>query len=358
MVCFGTRPEAIKLAPIIFEAKNRGLEVRVIVSGQHREMLKPFLDFFEITPDINLEVLKPNQHLSDLTASIFSKMRPILEQDRPDLMFVQGDTTTTFACALSAFYEKIPVAHVEAGLRTHDRYSPFPEEMNRLLVGRVAAYHFAPTARAFENLKNEGTPGHCSVTGNTGVDALRLTSEKLKAKISGKQQSILITAHRRENHGKPLARICDAVVELIHRFPECNFVLPVHLNPNVQSIVREKLGSYHQVQLLPPLDYLDFVGKMMESTVILTDSGGVQEEAPYLKKPIFVLRESTERQEGVEAGVAELVGTETQKIVDCVSRALTDSAYYQSFQKAVSPYGDGFAAQKIFQQLFQQLFQH
>ena len=363
LVSFGTRPEAIKLAPIIAEAKKRKIEVKVVVSGQHKEMLTPFLDFFEIVPDANLSILKPNQSLADITAAILAGMNPILQKEKPDLVFVQGDTATTFATALAAFYLKIPVVHIEAGLRTQDRYSPFPEEMNRLMVARLADYHFAATEAARVNLQHEGIQENVFVTGNSGVDALRITLKRCPApfgvgavSLSGNEniyhRSVLITCHRRENHGQPLEEICDAIVRLAEQFPDVRFDFPVHLNPNVQTVVNAKLTKIPNVKLMAPLDYFQFVQKMVECSVILTDSGGVQEEAPYLKKPIFVLRESTERQEGVDAGVAELVGSDQDKIVERVTRALTDASYYQKFQQAVSPYGDGFAAEKIFNHLF------
>lgn len=348
LVSFGTRPEAIKLAPIIAEARVRGVDVKVLVTGQHQEMLDPFLDFFGIQPDYRLNVLKPNQSLADLTAAIVSGVTPILKTEKPDLVFVQGDTTTTFSTALAAFYEKIPVGHIEAGLRTHHLYSPFPEELNRTLVSKIAEYHFAPTEQARKNLAKEGIERNVSVTGNTGIDALRMTLKTLGLSFSNASPSILITCHRRENHGQPLEEICDAILELSKNFPDHTFEFPVHLNPNVQHVVRQKLGGRLNIQLTQPLNYVEFVTKMAKAKVILTDSGGVQEEAPYLKKPIFVLRESTERSEGIDAGVAELVGTQSKKIVEQVTRALTDQNYYESFHQAVSPYGDGFAAKKIF----------
>ena len=347
MVCIGTRPEAIKLAPLVLAAKARHFDVSVLISGQHREMLAPFLSFFKIHADHDLSVFKPNQTLPSLTAAILQGMGPILKSAQPDLLFVQGDTTTAFACALAAFYEQVPVAHVEAGLRTFDRYSPFPEEMNRMFVSRIAEYHFAPTVLAKENLAREGITERVFVTGNTGVDALRFTLEKDPARLSESSKMILVTCHRRENHGKPLEHICDALLEILEKHPDARVVFPVHLNPHVQKIVNAKLAGHPRISFISPQGYEEFTALMKQAYLLLTDSGGVQEEAPYLKKPIFVLRESTERPEGIDAGVSVLVGSDSEKIVNVVSRALSDSAFYQSFQRAASPYGDGYAAEKI-----------
>ncbi|MBS1959489.1 MAG: UDP-N-acetylglucosamine 2-epimerase (non-hydrolyzing) [Bdellovibrionales bacterium] len=359
MFCIGTRPEAIKLAALILESKQRGADVQVLVSGQHHEMLTPFLDFFGIKADHNLQVMKPNQSLSDLTAAILSRAQPVIAGFKPDAVFVQGDTTTTFACSLAAFYEKVRVVHIEAGLRTYDRYSPYPEEMNRKLTTQLADYFFAPTLGSRKNLLLENVHDNVIVTGNTGIDGLRIASEiilkggkgSMSAKsmdaLKDKKKIVLVTCHRRENHGEPLVRICDAISELAHKYPNLYFVIPVHLNPNVKAVIEKRLGSNVQVELLPPLDYPAFVPYLKNSWVILTDSGGVQEEAPYFKKPIFVMRESTERPEGIEAGVGELVGASRDKIVTAISRCIEDPEYYESFQKSVSPYGDGFAAKKI-----------
>ena len=350
--CIGTRPEAIKLAPLILEAQKRGHQTQVLVTGQHKELLTPFLEFFGIRVDFNLEVLKPNQSLSELTSTILSRIQPILQKNRPDVLFVQGDTTTAFTSALAAFYEKIPVAHVEAGLRTFDRYSPFPEEMNRKLVGAISHFHFAPTENSKKNLLNEGYRENIWVTGNTGIDGLRIANEKLKnsssiATTAKNENLIVVTCHRRENHGQPLREICGAIREVVEKNEGVRVVFPVHLNPNVQTVVNELLGNHPRIQLIAPLDYAEFVPYMRDCYLLLTDSGGVQEEAPYFKKPIFVMRESTERPEGVEAGVSALVGSNRKKIVELVSRALTDSSYYQSFQKSVNPYGDGHSAERI-----------
>ncbi len=348
LFCIGTRPEAIKLAPVILEARTRGFDTKVVVTGQHQDLLEPFLEWFDLKPDFRLQVLRPGQSLSELTARILNEFQPVLGSVKPDLVLTQGDTTTAFACSLAAFYEKIPVAHVEAGLRTHDRYSPFPEEMNRLLIGRLANLHFPPTEAAKENLLREGITGLLPVTGNTGVDALRITLERLPLNAgAGSHRTILMTCHRRENHGEPLERICRAVRAVLDRIPDVELVFPVHPNPNIKERVQGLLGSHPRVRLIAPLGYVEFAQAMRNSTLLLTDSGGVQEEAPYLKKPIFVLRESTERPEGVAAGVAELVGSDEERIRNTVIRALTDSTYYESFRKATSPYGDGFASRRI-----------
>ena len=298
MFCIGTRPEAIKMAPLILEAIKRKQDVKLLISGQHKEMLTPFLNFFNLNVDYNLEVLKKNQPLTELTSIILDKIRPILENEKPDMIFVQGDTTTAMASALAAFYEKIPVAHIEAGLRTHDRYSPFPEEMNRKLISAIAEYHFSPTEESKQNLLREGMTKNIWVTGNTGVDALRITLEQLgKGKVKPKtfsslHKQMLMTCHRRENHGEPLESICSALLEVVEKNKNLNIIFPVHLNPNVQRIVHSRLGNHSRIQLIEPQGYLEFSKLMHESDFILTDSGGVQEEAPYLKKPIFVLRDS------------------------------------------------------------------
>ena len=351
LFCIGTRPEAIKLAPLILEAKKRGLNTQVVTTGQHREMLIPFIQFFGIHVDHSLDVLRPNQSLSSLTAQVLNDIHPVILKADPSWIITQGDTTTAFGCSLAGFYHKIPVAHVEAGLRTFDRYSPFPEEMNRKLIGAIAELHFAPTQSAKKNLALEGITNNVWVTGNTGVDALRITLDTLPQKSAENQKQILVTCHRRENHGEPLVEICDAILTLVKKFPELKIVFPVHLNPNVQKVVHEKLGQNNRIQLTAPMNYTDFASAMRDSYLLLTDSGGVQEEAPYLQKPIFVLRESTERPEGVEAGVSILVGSDSKKIVESVSRALTDETYYRSFQKSSNPYGDGFASARILDEI-------
>ena len=349
LFCVGTRPEAIKLAPLVLAAQARGYDARLLSTGQHREMLDPIFKNFGLVPFLDLSVLHPNQSLASLTSVILAKTSEVLKSEKPDLVFVQGDTTTALATSFAAFYEKIPVAHVEAGLRTHDPYSPFPEEMNRKVIGDLATYHFAPTQMAKQNLLREGITKNVWVTGNTGIDALRITAEKIASPASAQsdEKKILVTCHRRETHGAPLLEICSAILELAKKYPNLKFVFPVHLNPNVHKAVTEKLGQHSQIELLAPLPYPEFSKHMKESFVILTDSGGIQEEAPYFGKPIFVMRESTERPEGIHAGVAELVGSDQQKIVERVSKAIENQAYYQSFQKSLNPYGDGHSSDRI-----------
>ena len=358
MFCIGTRPEAIKLAPLILASKARNLDVQVVVTGQHHEMLVPFLEFFKIQVTDRLNVMQAHQSLSELTAKVLMQIQPLFTKNKPELLFVQGDTTTALGSALAAFYEKVPVVHVEAGLRTQDRYSPFPEEMNRKLIGGIAEYHFAPTETSAENLRREGITQNVWVTGNTGIDGLRICSEIIKndntdhpSATDKNLKTILVTCHRRENHGQPLENICSAFLEIVNHFEDTEIVFPVHLNPKVQTLVQQKLGNHPRIKLLKPLDYPDFVKWMQKSHILLTDSGGIQEEGPYFKKPILVMRESTDRPEGVAAGVAELVGSSREKIVSAVTRALTDEKYYQSFQKSENPYGDGFASEKILKHL-------
>jgi len=347
LFCIGTRPEAIKLAPLIIEAKSRGFLTTVVTTGQHKELLGAFLQFFKIQPDYELNVLSPNQSLAALSAKILTEFAPVLLTVNPDFVITQGDTSTALICSLASFYQKTPVVHVEAGLRTHDPYSPFPEEMNRKLIGSLAHLHFAPTEAAKENLSQEGIHKNVWVTGNTGVDALRITLQNLPQTEVSTKKRILMTCHRRENHGEPLERICRAVKTILDQHPDAELIFPVHPNPNIKEKVQGLLGSHERVKLVTPLGYFEFAEEMNKAYLILTDSGGVQEEAPYLKKPIFVLRESTERPEGVSAGVAKLVGSDEKLIIESVGRALTDPTYYQSFQKSVSPYGDGFASKRI-----------
>ncbi len=351
LFCIGTRPEAIKLAPLVIEAKSRGQNVVVLTTGQHQDLLDPFLALFRIEPDFRLNSLIPGQSLTELTARILKDFDSVFDSINPDCVITQGDTTTAFACSLVSFYHKVPVAHVEAGLRTRNPYSPFPEEMNRQLIGRLATHHFAPTEVARGNLLAEGIQGDLPVTGNTGVDALRLTLGQVREETRSVGRTILMTCHRRENHGEPLERICRAIKTVLDEFPDVDLVFPVHPNPNIKSRVTALLGNHPRVKLIAPLGYVEFALEMKHAYLLLTDSGGVQEEAPYLKKPIFVLRDSTERPEGIEAGVAELVGSDEKRIKSALSRALTDPAYYASFQKAASPYGDGFASARILDDL-------
>ncbi len=349
LFCIGTRPEAIKLAPLILAARKMNQEAIVISTGQHRKMLDPLLEFFKLEVSEDLNVMSQDQSLAELTATVLKRFQAVLTSYRPNLVIVQGDTTTAAACALAAFYEKVTVAHVEAGLRTGDCYSPFPEEMNRTLIGDLARYHFAPTEQAKINLAKEGITKNVWVTGNTGIDALRIVTElhPVSSKEPKEKRTIVVTCHRRENHGQPLENICKAILEIVNRFSDVEVVFPVHLNPNVGATVERILKNHPQIKLPAPLDYPEFTQYLQKCSILLTDSGGIQEEAPYFKRPLFVLRDSTERPEGVQAGVAALVGSDTQKIVEQVSKALTDRSYYESFQKGVSPYGDGFASEKI-----------
>jgi UDP-N-acetylglucosamine 2-epimerase (non-hydrolysing) len=374
-VILGTRPEAIKLAPVILALKEETrIECRVCVTGQHREMLDHVLEVFGITPDFDYNVMQPNQTLACLTVRCIEAIDQYLTQDRPDLIIVQGDTTTVLCAALAAFYRRIPVAHVEAGLRTWNLQAPWPEEANRILTSRLAKLHFAPTTKARQNLLREGVPEReIVVTGNTVIDALHLALAKVRQhpphipglpfslnhQPSNLEPLVLITGHRRENFGDGFESICHAIAELASRFPRTQFVYPVHLNPNVREPVHRILGGngrsqlppYHSllknVHLIDPLPYLPFVALMDHASLILTDSGGVQEEAPSLGKPVLVMRETTERPEAVEAGTVKMVGTDFERIVEEVSRLLVDQAAYELMSRAHNPYGDGKAASRI-----------
>lgn len=362
LFCFGTRPEAVKMAPIIKRLESQGVRSYVCITGQHKEMITPFLNFFDIKVDFNLEIMKPNQTLSSITASILEKIEVVLDELNPNAIIVQGDTTTTFTCALAAFYKKIDVYHVEAGLRTGDINTPFPEELNRRLVSVFAKKHFAPTRESLKNLQKEGINQNVYETGNTSVDALRIAIERIETsniefELSNKYKNvdfnkklILVTAHRRENHGEPMLEICRAI-EHISTNHDVQIVFPVHKNPNVINVIHDKLSNLSNVVLLEPLEYTDFIWFMSKSHIILTDSGGVQEEGPYLKKPILVMRESTERPEGVTAGCSLLVGTNFSKITNCVNRLMLDVDFYNTFKNATNPYGDGYAADKIIELL-------
>ncbi len=382
LIVFGTRPEAIKMAPLVkaFEQHNQSLitnhkspiTTKVCVTAQHREMLDQVLDLFEITPDYDLDIMKPGQDLYDVTANVLLGMKPVLEEYRPDLVFVHGDTTTTFAAALAAFYRQIPVAHVEAGLRTGDIYSPWPEEANRQLTTQITTYHFAPTETSRENLLRENVDGQkIVVTGNTVIDALFLALDKIKtdkvlenrirASIEksinnstlNTQHSklILVTGHRRENHGQGFINICAALKNIALANPDIHIVYPVHLNPNVQKPVKELLSGIDNVHLIEPLQYEEFIYLMDRSYFIITDSGGVQEEAPSLGKPVLVMRDTTERPEAVEAGTVKLVGTDTEMIIKEAQRLIDDRQAYDKMSKAHNPYGDGHACEKIIQYL-------
>ena len=357
---FGTRPEAIKMSPLV---KNFSLDpnfiVKVGVTAQHREMLDQVLDFFKIKVDYDLNIMKPNQSLHKLTSNLILKItEEILNKEHFDYVFVQGDTTTVLAGALASFYKKIKVVHIEAGLRSSDVYSPFPEEMNRILTSKIAHYHFCPTQTSAENLFNENIRDKVFIVGNTVIDALLLGLEEIKnsskedliekyQNIDFSKKIILVTCHRRENFGSPFEEICDALLEIADSFEDTiQIVYPVHLNPNIKEIAHAKLVRKN-IKLIAPLDYPDLIWMMNNSNIILTDSGGIQEEAPSLGKPVLVLREVTERMEGVDAGTALLVGSNKEKIIAETSKLLTDSTYYSKISKAVNPYGDGTSSEKI-----------
>ncbi len=355
LVIFGTRPEAIKLAPVVRELRRRtppGGHVRICVTGQHRQMLDQVLRIFEIEPDVDLDLMRPNQSLPDLTARALTAVADVLADDRPDAVLVQGDTTTAMAAALAAFYAQVPVGHVEAGLRTGDRYSPFPEEINRRVISTLATWHFAPTRRAAEALLKENVdPASVFVTGNTVIDALLQIMEATEAPRfpfpTAGRRLVLVTAHRREHFGAPMAEAFEALRRLVERNPGIELAYPVHLNPNVQEPARRILGGQPRIHLLPPMDYVEFVHLMARATLILTDSGGIQEEAPALGKPVLVMRRETERPEAIEAGTARLVGTDLWTIVHEAERVLHDEAAYAAMAQAVNPFGDGTAARQI-----------
>lgn len=368
MLVFGTRPEAIKMAPLVkeFQARASEFDTIVCVTGQHREMLKQVLELFDIKPDYDLEIMKEGQDLYDVTTRVLLGMREVLKKTKPDVVLVHGDTTTSTAAALAAFYQQIPVGHVEAGLRTHNIYSPWPEEMNRQLTGRMATYHFAPTELSRDNLLAEGiATDRIFITGNTVIDALQQVVTRVKGnadlrnevsrkllqfgydvnRLEAGRRLVLITGHRRENFGEGFLNICRAIQTLSKRFPEVDFVYPMHLNPNVRKPIREifgdNLGGLGNLFFIEPLEYLQFVTLMDRSSIVLTDSGGIQEEAPGLGKPVLVMRDTTERPEAVKAGTVKLVGTDYNQIVDNVEKLLTDNAAYAEMSRANNPYGDG-----------------
>ncbi|MBO5047564.1 MAG: UDP-N-acetylglucosamine 2-epimerase (non-hydrolyzing) [Clostridia bacterium] len=353
MLVFGTRPEAIKMCPLVSELKRCGhFEVIVAVTGQHRELLDAVLRVFDITPDYDLAVMKEGQTLFDVTSAVLCGMERVLEKASPDLVLVHGDTTTAFAAALAAYYKKIPVGHVEAGLRTGDLYAPYPEEFNRLAIGNLAAFHFSPTEDARANLLNEGkAPETVYVTGNTAIDALKTTVRAEYThpllEICGKRRLILLTAHRRENVGAPMERIFSAVKTFAAAHEDVFFVYPVHPSPAVRKTAYAMLSSLPNVALTEPLSVVDFHNFMARATLVLTDSGGAQEEAPFFGVPVLVMRETTERPEGIRAGTAMLVGTEETKILQTLEALLSDAALYRRMATAKNPYGDGFASQKI-----------
>lgn len=349
---FGTRPEAIKMAPIIKELDKYSDEFEnlVCITGQHRQMLDQVLGLFQIKPDIDLDIMSENQDLWTLTSEILLKMKDVFEKLKPDLVMVHGDTTTTMAATLSAYYAKIPVAHVEAGLRTYDKYYPFPEEVNRVITDSICDFYFAPTQKAVDNLNNAGIVKGVYKTGNSVIDALLYTKEHFEEQldfVSNDFKTILLTSHRRENFGKPLEEICFAIKDIVEHNSDVEVIYPVHLNPNVRKTVFGILDGIDRVKLIEPLEYAPFVALMDRSHIILSDSGGVQEEAPALGKPVLVLRDTTERPEAVEAGIVKLVGPHKDKIVKEVNHLLSDDSEYNKMATAVSPYGDGQCAKRI-----------
>lgn len=354
MVVFGTRPEAIKMCPLVNELKNRNQEFKTIVcvTGQHQQMLEQVLNVFNVNPDFNLSIMKPNQSLFDITSSILSRIKPILESENPDIVLVHGDTSTTFATALACFYLQIPVGHVEAGLRTYNIYSPYPEEFNRQAVSIISKLNFAPTELSRQNLIREGKdPESIWVTGNTAIDALKTTvrddysNEDLD--WAADSRLILLTAHRRENLGEPMHHMFRAIRRVLDEHPDVKVIYPIHMNPIVRKAAEEELGTEERVRLIPPLDVLDFHNYMKHSYLILTDSGGIQEEAPSLGKPVLVMRDTTERPEGVKAGTLKLVGTSEEVIYQEFAKLLVDKEEYMKMSNAVNPYGDGHACKRI-----------
>ena len=374
LIVFGTRPEAIKMAPLVLELKKHKEEIETIVcvTGQHREMLDQVLDIFNIKPDYDLNIMKPGQDLYDITARVLTGMRTILQQVEPNVVLVHGDTTTSMAAALAAFYQQIPVGHVEAGLRTYNIYSPWPEEMNRQLTGRIASYNFAPTPLSRDNLLKEGVDdSKIIITGNTVIDALHLVVNRLKndLTLNEKQETallragynvkrlyngrrlVLITGHRRENFGKGFIQMCTAIKDLTQKYPDVDFVYPMHLNPNVRKPIHEvfgeKLNDFENMFFIEPLQYLEFVCLMEKSSIVLTDSGGIQEEAPGLGKPVLVMRDTTERPEALTAGTVKLVGTDYDRILNETSLLLDNIKEYEKMSKSINPYGDGHACERI-----------
>lgn len=373
MLVFGTRPEAIKMCPLVkeFQKHNDEFETIVCVTGQHREMLDQVLNIFEVKPDFDLNIMKQGQDLYDVTARVLTGMRDVFKECKPDVVLVHGDTTTSTAAALAAFYQQIPVGHVEAGLRTHNIYSPWPEEMNRQITGRIASYNFSPTPLSESNLKEEKAQGEIYVTGNTVIDALHMVVNKLKNdqslakeqegilkkagydvnRLADGRKLVLITGHRRENFGEGFIHMVTAIKDLKNKYPDVDFVYPMHLNPNVRKPIHEVFGedlsNLGNMFFIEPLQYLEFVYLMEKATIVLTDSGGIQEEAPGLGKPVLVMRDTTERPEALASGTVHLVGTDYQKIMDEVSTLLEDENAYEKMSKAVNPYGDGKACERI-----------
>lgn len=353
MLVFGTRPEGIKMAPIVNELeRRRDFETVVCVTGQHKEMLQQVLDIFNIVTKYNLDIMRPNQTLFSITADILGKIKPVLEQEKPDVVLVHGDTSTTFSTALACFYEQIPVGHVEAGLRTHNIYSPFPEEFNRQAVSIISKYNFAPTEMSKNNLiKENKDPESIFVTGNTAIDALKttVTSDYSNKELDWAKGSrlILITAHRRENLGQPMVHMFRAIRRVMDEHPDVKAIYPIHMNPKVRKLANDILGDDDRIHIIEPLDVLDFHNFMNQSYLILTDSGGIQEEAPALGKPVLVMRDTTERPEGVKAGTLKLVGTNETNIYTEFSRLLKDKSEYQKMSQTANPYGDGNSSKRI-----------
>lgn len=373
MLVFGTRPEAIKMCPLVkeFQKYPDDFETVVCVTGQHREMLDQVLDIFDVTPDFDLDIMKQGQDLYDVTARVLLGMRDVFKESRPDIVLVHGDTTTSMAAAMAAFYQQIPVGHVEAGLRTRNLQSPWPEEMNRQVTGRIADFNFSPTPLSERNLKEENAHGRIFVTGNTVIDALHMVVDKLKSdpalaarqetvlldagydvrRLAGGRKLVLITGHRRENFGDGFISMVTAMKDLSEKYPDVDFVYPMHLNPNVRKPIHQVFGedltAFDNFFFIEPLQYLEFVFLMEKSTLVLTDSGGIQEEAPGLGKPVLVMRNTTERPEALSAGTVKLVGTDYNLIVKEVSRLIEDNTYYDKMSKAVNPYGDGMACKRI-----------
>ena len=383
MLVFGTRPEAIKMAPLVkaFQKHPEEVETVVCVTGQHREMLDQVLRIFNVVPDYDLNIMKSGQDLYDITSRVVLGMRDVLKESQPDVVLVHGDTTTSMAAALAAFYLQIPVGHVESGLRTHNIYSPWPEEMNRQITGRIATFNLSPTALSRQNLLEEGvSEDKIIVTGNTVIDALHMMVERIKSDATlsanlqselksrgydvgrladGTRRMVLITGHRRENFGEGFKHICQAIKTLSERYPEVDFVYPMHLNPNVRRPIKEVLGDAltadNNLFFIEPLEYLDFVFLMEKSNIVLTDSGGIQEEAPGLGKPVLVMRDTTERPEALEAGTVKLVGTDYDKIVSHISQLLDSREHYEQMSKAVNPYGDGLACSRIVKHIIESI---
>lgn len=374
LVVFGTRPEAIKMAPLIkeFEKHFDVFDMKVCVTGQHRELLDQVLQVFEIKPDFDLNIMKQGQDLYDITMGVLQGMKQVLSEWHPDLVLVHGDTTTSMAAALAAFYQQIPVGHVEAGLRTYNVYSPYPEEMNRQITSRISSYNFSPTAQSRENLLRENvSPNTITVTGNTVIDALLMVVKKINDdqqlqqnvaadlasygydvnRLSKSKKLVLITGHRRENFGEGFIRLCSAIKTLCEQYSDVDFVYPMHLNPNVRKPIQQVFGDtdLQNIFFIEPIEYLPFVYLMEKCYLVLTDSGGIQEEAPGLGKPVLVMRETTERPEAVDAGTVKLVGTDFEKIVSEASRLIDDKDYYNRMSQAVNPYGDGHASERIVQ---------